>query len=79
MLHPRQTDLTGEGIVFSVVVIALMNLLTVLCLLALLTHDFLGSGETFLHRIVSAYAFTVREMILGGRGLWEMWQAHGKS
>jgi hypothetical protein len=57
MLHPRQTDLSGEGYVFSGVIIALMNLLAVLFLLSILTHDVTQSGRTFLHDVGRSYAF----------------------
>jgi hypothetical protein len=79
MLHPRQTDLSGEGYIFSGVVIALMNLITVLFLLAILTHDLSGSWRLFLQRIGQCYAFAGREIIQGATWLWEMWQTRGKS
>jgi hypothetical protein len=40
MLHPRQSDLSREGYIFSTVIIALFNFFAVLLLLALLIHDF---------------------------------------
>ncbi|MCE0496380.1 MAG: hypothetical protein LV481_00330 [Methylacidiphilales bacterium] len=79
MLHPRQTDLTGEGIVFSGVVIALMNFVLILFLLAILTHDFPGSGRIFLQRIVQSYAFAGREVVQGVTWLWKMWQTRGNA
>jgi hypothetical protein len=65
MLHPRQTDLTGEGMIFSGVIIALTNLMTFLILFAILTHDLSGSGRTFLHRIAQSYTFTGQAIIQG--------------
>ena len=72
MLHPRQTDLTGEGMVFSGVIIALINLLTFLVLFAILSHDLSGSCRIFLQRIGQSYAFTGREIIHGVSWLREM-------
>jgi hypothetical protein len=70
MLHPRQTDLSGEGYIFSGVIIALMNGLVVLLLLAVLTHDLSGSGRLFLHRIGQCYIFTGHEIYRGAVWLW---------
>ena len=44
MAHRRQTDLTGQGMVFSFVVILLINLLMFLVLLSLMTHDGLAGA-----------------------------------
>ena len=79
MLHPRQTDLSGEGYIFSFVIIALMNLITVLLLLAILTHDFSGSCRQFLHRVVQSYDYAGRGIIHGGRWLRALWQARGQA
>ena len=39
MAHRRQTDLTSQGVVFSLVIIGLVNLLAFLVLLSLLSHE----------------------------------------
>jgi len=74
MLHPRQTDLSGEGYIFSGVIIALMNLLAFLILFALLVHDFSMAGRLFWHRIGQSYAFTWHEILHGAAWLHEMWR-----
>jgi len=79
MLHPRQTDLSGEGYIFSGVVIVSFNLITVLVLLAILTHDFSGSCRIFLHRTVQCYVFTGREIVQGLGWLWNMWRTRGNA
>jgi hypothetical protein len=65
MLHPRQTDLTREGYLFSAVIIALFNLLTVLLLLGLLIHDLPRAGNLFWHRLLDSYELVGRELVRG--------------
>jgi hypothetical protein len=77
MLHPRQTDLTGEGIIFSGVIIALMNLIIFLILFTILTHDLAGSWHLFMQRIGQSYVFTGREIVRGISWLWAMGQTQG--
>jgi hypothetical protein len=79
MLHPRQTDLSGEGYIFSGIIIALTNFLAVLLLLALLAHDLAGSWRIFLQCIVQSYVFTWHEMVRGSLWLWRQWQAGVKT
>jgi hypothetical protein len=73
MLHPRQTDLSREGYLFSGVIISLLNLLTVLILLGLLSHNPPRSGQIFWQRIEASYLATGRELARGwnfGREEW---------
>jgi hypothetical protein len=73
MLHPRQTDLSREGYLFSGVIIALFNLITVLLLLALLGHDLPRAGRAFWQRIESSYVIAGHEIAAGwklGREEW---------
>ena len=62
MLHRQQTDLSREGYVFSIVIIALFNLVAVLLLLALLVHHFGLAGHLFWQRIGQSYIFTGAEL-----------------
>ena len=71
MLHPRQTDLSREGYVFSGVIIAAFNLLAVLILLGLLTHNLPRSAELFWHRVERSYVWTAQA---GGRGVAWVWK-----
>ena len=73
MLHPRQTDLSREGYVFSGVIIALFNLLTVLLLLGLLSHNLPRAGRIFWQRIEITYIATGREIEAGWRLGREEW------
>jgi hypothetical protein len=63
MMHAEQTDLSREGHLFSWVIIGLINLLTVLFLLALLAHQFLPAAHLFWLRIEQSYLFTAREFV----------------
>jgi hypothetical protein len=67
MLHPRQTDLSREGYIFSGVIIALFNLLTVLLLLALLSHNLPRAGRIFWQRIETSYVVSAREITAGSK------------
>ena len=63
MAHRRQTDLTGQGVFFSFVVILLINLFAFLFLLGLLSHDGLaGAGRLLLAHAAEAYRATGHEM-----------------
>jgi len=71
MLHPRQTDLSGEGYVFSSVIISLMNLLAVFFLLGILARDVPGAGKLLLRRTQQCYIFTGNEIRRGSTWAWE--------
>lgn len=60
MLHPRQTDLSHEGYVFSAVIILMFNLLTVLLLLVPLARDITvaKAGQLFLLHARACYLGT---------------------
>jgi hypothetical protein len=73
MLHPRQTDLSREGYLFSGVIITLFNLITVLLLLALLGHDLPRATRTFWQRMETSYTTTGREIAAGWRFGCEEW------
>jgi len=64
MLHLRQSDLTSQGIIFSFVVIALINLLIFLLVFALLAHGLTlaAIGQRLLGHIARAYVLTGREI-----------------
>jgi len=74
MMHLRQTDLSGEGFIFSGVVIALMNLLTALILFSILAHDMAMSWKLFLHRSSQSYVFAGNEIMHGAAWLQHAWQ-----
>lgn len=73
MLHPRQTDLSREGYIFSGVIIALFNLLAVLLLLGLLGHDWPKAGTLFWQRMQESYVFAGREVGNGWSWLLAEW------
>jgi hypothetical protein len=79
MLHLGQTDLSSQGLVFSVVVILLINLIFFLLLFSVLAHDLTmaGAGKIFLQRSGQAYLFTWKKIVLGWKWTWSVWQAHG--
>ncbi len=58
ILHSHQTDLSREGYPFSIVVILFFNLLTVLVLLSLLSHNLPLAWKTFAHRTGQSYTLT---------------------
>ena len=61
MLHPRQTDLSGEGYLFSAVVIAFFNLLGFLILLSFLAPGgLLAAAHLFGAKIIQSYLITGR-------------------
>jgi hypothetical protein len=63
MAHRKQTDLSGQGIVFSFVIILLINLLAFLLLLSLLTHDgVMGAGHLLFDHADQAYTVTGHEL-----------------
>ena len=66
MLHLKQTDLSSQGFVFSIVVILMINLVMFLVVFALLAHGmtFAGAGQVLLHRVKDAYVITGREIAL---------------
>jgi hypothetical protein len=76
MLHLGQTDLSSQGIIFSIVIILLINLVSVLFLLSLLAHDLsmAGAGKLFLHRVAQAYIFTGNEIAGGVGWVWGVWR-----
>ena len=73
MLHPRQTDLSREGYLFSGMIIALFNLLVVLLLLGLLVHDLSKAGALFWQRTQSSYGFTGHEIAHGYAFMLQEW------
>ena len=78
MLHTRQTDLSREGFVFSFVIIALFNLLTVLILSGLLAHSLPKAGWMLWHRLQGSYVFTGVEFQRGAGWVMVEWRRlHG--
>ena len=75
MLHLGQTDLSSQGLVFSGVIILLINLVFFLFLFSLLAHDLTmaGAGKLFLHRVAQAYVFTGNEIRSGAAWVWGAW------
>jgi hypothetical protein len=76
MFHLGQTDITTQGVLFSAVVILLINLIFFLVLFGLLAHDMtlLGAGKIFLHRVGDSYLFTWSEIMQGATWVWHLWQ-----
>jgi len=74
MIHLRQTDLSGEGYIFSGVVILLMNMLAVLLLFSLLAHDLPMAGRLLLHRVGQSYTWTGNEIVRAADWAQHAWQ-----
>ena len=77
MFHLEQTDLSSQGILFSAVIILLFNLIFVLLLLSILTHDMRMAGNLFLQRTGHSYLFTWQEIVRGAAWAKSEWQAKG--
>lgn len=75
MLHLKQTDLSSQGFVFSIVVILMINLVMFLVVFALLAHGvtFASVGRQLLHRIGKAYLITGREIALLAGWVQSLW------
>lgn len=75
MANNRQTDLTGQGIVFSFVVILLINLLTFLVLLSFMnTGGFVATWHDFAARTAKCYAVTGHELTWGWNSAVAAWR-----
>ena len=74
MMHLRQTDLSGEGFIFSGVIISLMNLLAMLILLSVLAHNFSMAWQLFLHRSGQSYVFAGNEIMRGAAWAQNAWR-----
>ena len=75
MFHFGQTDLTNQGIIFSAVVILLINLIFFLFLFSLLAHNLtlVDAGRLFLDRTVKSYAFAGNQIVRGTAWAWGAW------
>ena len=75
MFHFGQTDLTNQGIVFSAVVILLINLVFFLFLFSLLAHNLTlaDAGRLFLDRTIKSYAFTGNQIAQDAKWAWGLW------
>jgi hypothetical protein len=67
MFHLRQTDLSSQGIVFSAVIILLINLIFFLILFSILAHalTWAGAGRLFMNRVGQAYLIAVHTVAAG--------------
>jgi len=76
MFHFGQTDLSSQGIVFSAVIILLINLIVFLFLFSFLAHDLTlaGAGKLFLHRVAQSYLYTGNEIGRGAAWVWGFWR-----
>jgi hypothetical protein len=76
MFHRGQTDLTSQGLIFSGVIILLINLIFFLFLFSLLAHDLTmaGAGKLFLHRVGQSYLFIANEIVRGAT--WALGEFH---
>ena len=76
MFHLGQTDITTQGVVFSAVIILMINLIFFLVLFSFLAHNhtFVESGKLFLDRTVKSYTFAGKEIALGAAWVWGAWR-----
>ncbi len=74
MIRLGQTDLSSQGVLFSLVVILLINLLTFLFVFATLAHGatFAATGEMLWHRVEHAYALTGQGIAEGAAWAWHL-------
>jgi hypothetical protein len=75
MLHLGQTDLSSQGLFFSVIVILLINLVFFLFLFSVLAHDLtlVGAGKLFLHRTGQSYLFAGKQIAHGANWAGRAW------
>jgi hypothetical protein len=76
MFHFGQTDITSQGIIFSAVIILLINLVFFLFLFSLLAHNLTMAGAVnlFFDRVAKAYLFTGKEISHGFAWAWGAWR-----
>ena len=76
MMHLKQTDLSSQGFIFSLAVIAAINLLMFLIVFTLLAHGmtFAAAGQHFLGRVTETYVFTGHEIMQGVAWLRSLWR-----
>jgi hypothetical protein len=78
MAHRRQTDLTGQGVVFSFVVILLINLFMFLLLLSLMTHAGLPGALRELAVLTGqSYVAAAHGAVRAWTWAAALWQQHG--
>jgi len=77
MIHLRQTDLSSQGIIFSIVIILLINLVFFLFLFSILAHDLsmAGAGKLFLYRVGQSYLFAGHEVLRGAAWAQKTWSS----
>jgi len=76
MFHFGQTDITGQGIIFSAVIILMINLIFFLFLFCLLAHNltWVDAGKLFWDRTVKSYAYAGNEIAFGTAWVWGLWR-----
>jgi hypothetical protein len=72
MIHLKQTDLSSQGLVFSIVIILLINLIFFLLLFSVLAHNLSmsGAGHLFLDRVGKCYLFVGDQIKQGADWAW---------
>ena len=70
MCHLRQTDLANEGFLFSGVVLLLFNLIGILLLLGILTHEPGTAWKLFLTRTAHSYSYVGHEITVDAIWAW---------
>jgi hypothetical protein len=77
MMHRNQTDLSGQGYLFSGVIILLTNLILVLFLLSFLTRNgVVGAVRLLGSRSVQTYAWTGGGLSRGAHWVQASWREH---
>jgi hypothetical protein len=77
MLHPRQTDLSREGYLFSAVIILFFNLAIILIPFSLLTHNLPLAWNLFVDRTTQAYTYAGNEIMHGLAWAQKTWRDQG--
>jgi len=72
MIHLGQSDLSSQGLIFSIVIILFTNLIFILLLFSLLAHDLTmaASWNLFLDRVGKSYLWTGTEIHNAFTWLW---------
>jgi hypothetical protein len=76
MFHLGQTDITSQGLIFSAVIILLINLIFFLFLFSLLAHNLTlaGAGQLFLQHVGQSYLWTGSEIARGMHWASSAWR-----
>ncbi len=80
MIHSKQTDLSSQGMIFSLVIIVLINLIFFLFLFSILAHKFSSEGwNLFVDRVGQSYLVTWQMILWAGAWIWGTWGSRSRA